>query len=207
MSLYPRAKRTLQDTSSFQGFVGRLGAENAPFAATAGELLELVEHAPPDHVWRAVLCRYLVDRPEDTLGTLYDSGTTGDRAFRDQLADAGGERVMMVCDALDRLSPRWASGRELCRGLLQLALDLRGFRQATVKVFLRRDQFEDVGLFDFPDASKLRTGVVELDWEHDELYGLLFQGIRAELDEELWQQQLAPLMPESEDQGSATVYT
>ena len=202
MSLYPRARRTLQDTTSFQGFVGRLGAENAPFAATAGELLELVEHAPPDHVWRAVLCRYLADRPEDTLGRLYDSGTTGDRAFRDQLADAGGERVMMVCDALDRLSPRWTSGRELCRGLLQLALDLRGFRQATVKVFLRRDQFEDAGLFDFPDASKLRTGVVELDWEHDELYGLLFQGIRAELDEELWQQQLAPLMPESEDQGS-----
>ena len=202
VSLYPRARRSLQDTRSFQGFVGRLGAENAPFAATAGELLELVEHAPPDHVWRAVLCRYLADRPEDTLAEIYDSGTTRDRAFRDRLVEIGGARVMMVCDALDRLSPSWASGRRLCRGLLQLALDLRGFRQANVKVFLRRDQFEDAGLFNFPDASKLRTGAVELDWEHDELYGLLFQGVQAELPEDVWQQRLAPLMPESEDQGS-----
>ena len=107
----------------------------------------------------------------------------------------------MVCDALDRLSTSWASGRRLCRGLLQLALDLRGFRQANVKVFVRRDQFEDTGLFDFPDASKLRTGAVELDWEHDELYGLLFRGIRAELLEDVWRQQLSPLMPESKDQG------
>ena len=112
---------------------------------------------------------------------------------------------MMVCDALDRLSTSWASGRKLCRGLLQLALDLRGFKQANVKVFLRRDQFEDASLFKFPDASKLRTGAVELDWEHDELYGLLFRGIRAELPEDSWQRQLSPLMPESEDQGSRAV--
>ena len=197
MKLYPRAKRSLRDTGIFQGFAGRLGAENSPFAATADELLKLVERAPSDHVWRAVLCRYLADRPEAALAEIYGSGTTGDRAFRDRLLELGGERVMMVCDALDRLSPNWAPGRKLCRGLLQLALDLRGFRQANVKVFLRRDQFEDAGLFDFPDASKLRTGVVELDWEHDELYGLLFQGIRAVLIEDLWQQQLAPLMPES----------
>ena len=202
MSLYPRARRSLRDTRSFQGFVGRLGVESAPFAATAGELLELVEHAPPDHVWRAVLCRYLADRPDDTLAEIYESGTTGDRAFRGRLVEIGGARVMMVCDALDRLSTSWASGRKLCRGLLQLALDLRGFKQANVKVFLRRDQFEDASLFKFPDASKLRTGAVELDWEHDELYGLLFRGIRAELPEDSWQRQLSPLMPESEDQGS-----
>ena len=202
MSLYPRARRSLQDTRSFQGFAGRLGTENSPFASTADELLELVDRAPPDHVWRAVLCRFLADRPDDTLAEIYDSGMTGDRAFRDRLVEIGGAPVLMVCDALDRLSTSWASGRRLCRGLLQLALDLRGFRQANVKVFVRRDQFEDAGLFDFPDASKLRTGAVELDWEHDELYGLLFRGVRAELPEDVWQQRLAPLMPESEDQGS-----
>lgn len=203
MNLYPKARQGLQATTSFQGFVGRLGAESAPFAATADELLELVEYAPPDHVWRAVLCRYLADRPDAVLAEMYDSGKTRDRDFRDRLVEAGrGAPVLMVCDALDRLSTSWASGRRLCRGLLQLALDLRGFRQANVKVFLRRDQFEDAGLFDFPDASKLRTGAVELDWEHDELYGLLFQGVQVELPEEMWQQQLSPLMPESEDQGS-----
>ena len=203
MSLYPRVGQGLQATMSFQGFVGRLGAESAPFAATADELLELMKHAPPDHVWRAVLCRYLADRPDAALAEMYDSGTTKDRAFRDRLVTiGGGAPVLMVCDALDRLSTSWASVRGLCRGLLQLALDLRGFRQANVKVFLRRDQFEDAGLFDFPDASKLRTGAVELDWEHDELYGLLFQGVRTDLSENVWQQQLSPLMPESEDRGS-----
>ena len=203
MSLYPRVGQGLQATMSFQGFVGRLGAESAPFAATADELLELMKHAPPDHVWRAVLCRYLADRPDAALAEMYDSGTTKDRAFRDRLMTiGGGAPVLMVCDALDRLSTSWASVRGLCRGLLQLALDLRGFRQANVKVFLRRDQFEDAGLFDFPDASKLRTGAVELDWEHDELYGLLFQGVQADLSEDVWQQQLSPLMPESEDRGS-----
>ena len=203
MKLYPRAKRSLRDTRIFHGFAGRLGAESAPFAATAGELLKLMEHAPPDHVWRAVLCRYLADRPDAALAEMYDSGTTKDQAFRDRLVTiGGGAPVLMVCDALDRLSTSWASVRGLCRGLLQLALDLRGFRQANVKVFLRRDQFEDAGLFDFPDASKLRTGAVELDWEHDELYGLLFQGVQADLSEDVWQQQLSPLMPESGDQGS-----
>ena len=201
MKLYPRARRSLRDTRIFQGFAGRLGAENSPFTATADELLELVERAPPDHVWRAVLCRYLADRPDATLAEMYDSGTTGDRAFRDRLVEIGGAPVLMVCDALDRLSTSWASGRGLCRGLLHLALDLRGFRQANVKLFLRRDQFEDAGLFDFPDASKLRTGAVELDWEHDELYGLLFRGIQAELSEDLWQQQLSPLVPESTAHG------
>ena len=201
MSLYPRARRSLQDTRSFQGFAGRLGTENSSFASTADELLGLVDRAPSDHVWRAVLCRFLADRPDDTLAEIYDSGMTGDRAFRDRLVEIGGAPVLMVCDALDRLSTSWASGRRLCRGLLQLALDLRGFRQANVKVFLRRDQFEDAGLFDFPDASKLRTGAVELDWEHDELYGLLFRGIRAALPEDLWRQQLSALMPEAMGQG------
>ena len=201
MNLYPRARRSLLATRIFQGFVGRLGAENSPFAATAGELLELVNRAPPDHIWRAVLCRYLADRRDAGLAEMYDSGTTGDRAFRDRLVEIGQEPVLMVCDALDRLSTSWASGRRLCRGLIQLALDLRGFRQADVKLFLRRDQFEDAGLFDFPDASKLRTGAVELDWEHDELYGLLFREIQAELPKDLWQRQLSPLIPESTDQG------
>ena len=200
-SLYPRARRSLQDTRSFQGFAGRLGTENSPFTSTADELLGLLDRAPPDHIWRAVLCRYLADQPDAALAEIYDSGVTGDRAFRDRLVEIDGAPVLMVCDALDRLSTSWASGRRLCRGLLQLALALRGFRQANVKVFIRRDQFEDAGLFDFPDASKLRTGAVELDWEHDELYGLLFRGIQAELPEDVWQQQLSPLMPESKDQG------
>ena len=201
MKLYPRARRSLRDTGIFHGFAGRLGAESSPFAATADELLELAERAPPDHVWRAVLCRFLADRPDATLAEMYGSGKTGDRAFRDRLVRIDEAPVLMVCDALDRLSPSWAPGRKLCRGLLQLALDLRGFRQANVKVFLRRDQFEDAGLFDFPDASKLRTGAVELDWEHDELYGLLFRGIQAELSKKLWQQRLSPLMSESMDRG------
>ena len=93
----------------------------------------------------------------------------------------------MVCDALDRLASDRSSVRALSRGLVQLALDLRGFRRVNVKVFLRRDQFEDPELFDFPDASKLRTSAVDLDWEHDELYGLLFKWIRTEIPADAWE--------------------
>ena len=90
MSLYPRARRSLQATRSFHGFAGRLGVETSPFAATAGELLELVDRAPRDHAWRAVLCRYVANRPDAALAEMYDSGTTRDRAFRDRIVEIGG---------------------------------------------------------------------------------------------------------------------
>ena len=193
---------SLRNANCFLGFVSRLGAENATFAPTAGELEGmLAKQIAPDHIWRAVLCRYLTNRSDLPLVEVYQSGETHDATFRASIAQAE-RQVVMVCDALDRLATDWSVVRQLSRGLLQLALDLRGFKRVNVKVFLRRDQFDDNALFDFPDASKLRTGAVDLDWEHDELYGLLFKWIRAEIPDTHWRRTLAPLMPDRATTGA-----
>ena len=188
--------KSLRDANCFLGFASRLGAANAPFAPTAGELQDMLSmEVAPDHIWRAVLLRYLDDSPDSSLVDIHRSGETGDANFRSSILQV--ERpVVMVCDALDRSAADWSVVRKLAKGLLQLALDLRGFKHVNVKVFLRRDQFEDNALFDFADASKLRTGTVDLDWEHDELYGLLFKWIQAEIPSRNWQRSLAPLIPE-----------
>ncbi len=180
----------------FFGFVNRLGAANAPFAPTAGELEDMLAmRVAPDHIWRAVLCRYLRNRPASPLAEVHQSGETHDAAFQAVVLQTS-RQVVMVCDALDRSATNWSVVRKLSRGLMQLALDLRGFKRVNVKVFLRRDQFEDNALFDFPDASKLRTGAVDLHWEHDELYGLLFKWIRAEIPKRYWARSIAPLIPD-----------
>ena len=189
----------LGDAECFFGFASRLGAENAPFAPTADELADLLQAGvSPDHVWRTVLCRFLARSTHVPLLQIYQADETHDARFRAAIAECT-RPVAMVCDALDRLASDWSSVRALSRGLLQLALDLRGFRRVNVKVFLRRDQFEDPALFDFPDASKLRTSAVDLDWEHDELYGLLFKWIRTEIPADAWERQLARVVPESGD--------
>lgn len=188
--------RRLRHAKCFLGFVSRLGAANAPFAPTAGELEDmLAQRIAPDHIWRAVLCRYLTNTPQLPLVEIHRSGKTRDAAFRATILQTK-QQVVMVCDALDRSATDWSVVRKLSRGVLQLALDLRGFKGVNVKVFLRRDQFEDDALFDFPDASKLRTGAVDLDWEQDELYGLLFNWIRAEVPSRHWRKSLAPLIAE-----------
>lgn len=195
--LYPRTQ--LPDRCFF-GFAGRLGGDD-PYTPTADELRELSARVEPHRIWRAVFSRYLIGDRDASLQSVHNSGATGDREFRQRLVTARGGPVLMVCDALDRLSQNWSDVRSLCQGLLRLALDLRGFNGASVKVFLRRDQFEDSELFDFPDASKLRTGSAELDWEDDDLYGLLFQGMEAELGQVTWQQHFASLVPGTTNLG------
>ena len=195
--VYPRPR--LPDRCFF-GFAGGLGGDDR-YTPTADELRALSSSAPPDRVWRAVLSRYLAGDPSISLKQVYDSGATADHEFRQFLLEAHGSPVLMVCDSLDRLAQDWSDVRKLCQGLLRLAVDLRGFKTAGVKIFLRRDQFEDAELFDFPDASKLRTGAAELDWEHDDLYGLLFLGMQAELDQETWERHFAHLTPNAELSG------
>ncbi len=67
--------------------------------------------------------------------------------------------------------------RELSRELLRLALDFSGYRSIRLKILMRSDQFADPRLFDFQDASKLKTAAVRLEWKRWDLYGLLFYQI------------------------------
>jgi hypothetical protein len=82
--------------------------------------------------------------------------------------------ILVVFDALDRLSHDWASIRGLTKGLLVTVLGLQSFRSIRAKIFMRVDQFADPELFRFPDGSKIRNDYVNLAWKPYELYGLLF---------------------------------
>ncbi len=107
----------------------------------------------------------LKDRPgayAEILTALDEAGTE-DRSF-----------ILVVFDALDRLSSDWASIRELTKGLLVTALGLQSFRSIRAKIFMRVDQFADAELFRFPDGSKIRNDYVNLVWQPYELYGLVF---------------------------------
>ncbi|HLJ64034.1 MAG TPA: hypothetical protein VKT70_08015, partial [Stellaceae bacterium] len=92
-----------------------------------------------------------------------------DRFFHD-----GGRRFVLLFDALDRLGTDWKSIRTLTRGVLRLALDLRGFRALRLKIFMRSDQAADPEIFGFADASKLDSENVKLQWHRPDLYGLLY---------------------------------
>ena len=61
------------------------------------------------------------------------------------------------------------------RGLLQTVLDMRAYRRLRAKVFLRSDQVDEGRIADFPDASKILSSSVELEWPRRELYALLWQ--------------------------------
>jgi hypothetical protein len=85
-----------------------------------------------------------------------------------------GSFILVVFDALDRLSYDWASIRGLTKGLLVTVLGLQSFRSIRAKIFMRVDQFADPELFRFPDGSKIRNDYVKLAWQPYDLYGLLF---------------------------------
>ena len=99
-----------------------------------------------------------------------------DRLFaeRDAKLARDGGHVVMIYDALDRSADDWRTMYRIIRGLLQTALDMRGYRHIRVKVFLRTDQFDPPAIGDFPDASKVLATAAELSWPRHELYGLLW---------------------------------
>ena len=108
---------------------------------------------------------YVFDTPE-VIARLFEE--------RDAAADQSGVDVLLLFDALDRCADDWKTMHRLIRGLLQTALDMRPYRRLRVKVFLRADQVDEAEVGDFPDASKVLSSAVELNWPRQELYGLLW---------------------------------
>lgn len=153
-------------------------------APSAGELAALLSSGyQPLEIWRAVLLRSLASTEasafsntkqaadwvrEDTLRYEH-SMRTSDGKLR-----AEGSQFLLVFDAIDRLGSDWPTIRLLSEGILRLALDVRGYTNIRVKVFMRVDQASDDALFRFPDASKIRTERVSLVWGRRDLYGMLF---------------------------------
>ena len=103
-------------------------------------------------------------------------GKSGDyrATVSSEIWDQNGAHFMILFDALDRCADDWKEMYPTIRGLLQTALDMRSYRRLRVKVFLRSDQMDESKIADFPDASKVLSSAVELNWPRRELYGLLW---------------------------------
>lgn len=136
----------------------------------------------PELIWQAVILR--AARSEERLAGQDFASTVSELrvspgAFAAELSAIDDEHakndsfVLIVFDALDRLSSDWAMIRKLTRGLLLTMLGLQSFLRIKAKVFMRVDQFADTELFRFPDSSKIRNDRVDLAWRPFELYGLL----------------------------------
>ncbi|MBM4345181.1 MAG: hypothetical protein FJ100_17565 [Deltaproteobacteria bacterium] len=142
----------------------------------------------PAAIWRAVLFVMLIRRssnPSFLDTTSWHTAIRGIAALaqdvRDLLGDQNGllaqgkQRYLVLFDALDRMGSDQRSARELAGGLLQACLEWLPYSHLHVKVFIRRDMYDDLALWQFPDASKLRSSHAELRWERPDLYGMLWQ--------------------------------
>jgi hypothetical protein len=89
--------------------------------------------------------------------------------------DAEQKYHLVLFDALDRTADEWPHLNALVRGLLQVVLDFRPYKRLRLKVFVRPDQLEDPTVTAFPDASKIMSQAVSLEWSRRDLYGLLWQ--------------------------------
>jgi hypothetical protein len=160
----------------------------SPSPAILSELLERGFDA--EDVWRSVLLQALQSKLPDPLPkSLQDIIQwnksniehselllrQADQKFRD-----AGKIFLLVFDALDRLGKDWSTINTLTEGLLRFALDARGYRALKVKIFMRTDQSKDDALFRFADASKIRSDAVDLVWDREELFGLMYKGLLAE---------------------------
>lgn len=139
----------------------------------------------PRLIWRTVQARHVADeshrlrKKRDWAGRVeYVSShpEETDRLFyeKDDELDRRGVHFLILFDALDRASDDWRETSRIIRGLMQTALDLRSYRRLRVKAFIRTDQVSEKEIADFPDASKVLSSSVELNWPRHELYGLLW---------------------------------
>lgn len=166
--------------------VQSFGAQSVSTQAPSQDVLvALLKIHPARAIWRAVLAhnasfggpfpaaakwaervQWVIDHPEEFDELL--------RA-KDAELESKGRTLVVLFDALDRLSDDWATIRLLARALLQLALDVRSTRRIRFKVFLRPDMLQDKEIIGFPDASKLLARKAELRWQRADLYALMFQ--------------------------------
>ena len=170
----------LAKTTAVLGFNG--SSKLSPVTPTIDEIHEVYNAGKSaELIWRAVLLRAVKSlQPSGDVASLAEEVarlTQNPRAYSEGLTaadDASNDTsILVVFDALDRLSHDWTTIRELTKGLLVTVLGLQSFRSVRAKVFLRVDQFSDPELFRFQDSSKLRNDYVDLGWDPHELYGLL----------------------------------
>ncbi|HDR9124370.1 hypothetical protein DF049_26240 [Burkholderia cenocepacia] len=135
-------------------------------------------------LWRCVLLRAMqrvlsLDGTDATIGEMMDHYADPELWERDcGKADAAiAERettLIVLFDALDSLSSDWERLRRLIDSLLEVAWYARSSRSLRVKLFLRPDQMNDLGLR-FVELPKMIAGAARLTWAGTDLYGMFFQ--------------------------------
>ena len=184
-SQYPRLK--LEECDVVLGFAGVDVTSGGPPSAEILAELIAKDQFKPEVIWRAVVLhcvrKYIdVDLPTKWRGKDGLVGWADQDSERlqlilrqaDQRLAQKKRRVIIVFDALDRLGDNWNQIRALSKALMRVALALRSYSAIKPKIFIRIDQAEDRSLIEFPDASKLMGGRVDLVWERYDLYGLLY---------------------------------
>ena len=171
------------ETKLLAGFGVRSEIDKYPSKDVLGRLL--AQNFDARIIWRTVQAWRLAPQSHP-LGQqrnwparakfVQDNPESIDRMFaeRDDALEREGRHLVVIYDALDRSADDWQTMYRIIRGLLQTALDMRGYRRIRVKMFLRTDQFEPAEVGDFPDASKVLSSAVQLNWPRQELYGLLW---------------------------------
>ena len=182
-----RRTRVLNENTVVRaGFGERPAVDEYPGKETLSRLMK--DGVDPRIVWRAVQAWHLLpcdeeDHPlrrhsswEARASYVADNPGSTERLFqdRDDEFEWRGTYFVILFDALDRCAGDWWSTYRAIRGLLQATLELRSYRWLRAKVFLRSDQIDESRVADFPDASRVLSTAVELNWPRQELYGLLW---------------------------------
>ncbi|MYW64884.1 hypothetical protein GTY65_12520 [Streptomyces sp. SID8379] len=145
----------------------------------------------PEEIWYAILLTAL-GQPElrvradwaERIAWLRANTGPAEATLAQADAQAAAEDVveLLVFDGLEHLHTDWDTRNRLIAELLRVAMRMRfGTRNIRLKVFLRPDMFEAAKQL-FPDASKLSGNAARLEWNHTDLYGLLFHHLGNEAD-------------------------
>lgn len=188
--------KTFRELATVDVVVGfNASARVAPVAPTLEAINQaFTEPGDADALWRAILVRAArhlgisipAEIPRDELAKevlwVKGHGEQVDRiltALDDQYASRR-RKLVLVFDALDRLGTDWRTKRIQTMALLKQALAARSYQAIRLKLFMRRDQFEDPLLFKFADSSKIENARVDLLWSSSDLYTLLFAWLSRE---------------------------
>ena len=192
-ALQQRGVRRLIDVSSVRAapkentvVTAGFGIRSAPDRYPGiNELPGLIRTCEPRILWLTVLARQLAPAGHPLLRAAEWPGRIEyverhsadiDRLLfeRDDEYHRKDRHFLILFDALDRSAHSWEDMYRAIRGVLQIALEMRPYRRLGVKIFLRSDQLDKDRVADFPDASKVLSSSIDLEWPRRELYGLLW---------------------------------
>lgn len=179
--------KELEHVEVYLGF--NASERSHPIAPTPNAIKDALKRGvSPDSIWRTVLLRVALETgvmiPPTAAGTGFSEFALWVEEHVDQVDQAltnldeyafrEKKKLLVVFDALDRLSDDWHQVQSLASSLIKRSLATQSYRSLRLKLFMRRDQFDNPLLFQFPDASKVKNSYVRLSWTTDELYELLF---------------------------------